>query len=486
MGMAALKELLKPERKQEHEIVLLDLPTKENLKRLKHYEKFDDVDIVWGDLTNYADVLKCVTGADIVLHGAAIIPPAADYNPDLAWKVNVESARNIVCAIKAQPDPDAVRLVNIGTVAETGDRLPPIHVGRTGDPVKPSIFDIYGSSKIAAERIIAESGLRYWVSLRQTFIATLCSGLSPIIFHQPLNTCFELCSLHNAGLVFANVVRDDIPGDFWRRFYNIGGGPNSRTTYYEYLRKIFSFLGIQDLTKIFERKWFVLRNFHCQWFEDSNILNDYLHHQVEGLNDGFKEMQKTLPRLLKLSAKFMLPSLMKKMIFEPLVKKDPGSPVYWVEHGNDFRVKAFYGSKNAYDNIPDWDTDMPESPSWFHYRRLDHGYDEKKPVRDWELNDMRVAAEFRGGKCVSKMMIKGDVFSPLTWKCTFGHEFEASPNLVLKGGHWCPDCVNPPWNYDEEARRNPFFGQVWYSNHERDENFTYPKACVYDFEIAKD
>jgi nucleoside-diphosphate-sugar epimerase len=181
-------------------------------------------------LTNYEDVLACVKDADIVLHGAAVIPPAADYYPDLAWRVNVESAQNIVRAIQEQPRPDEIRFVNIGTVAETGDRLPPVHVGRTGDPVKPSIFDIYGCSKVAAERVVAESGLKHWVSLRQTFIATLQSGLTPIVFHTPLNTCFELCTLRNAGLVFANVTRDDLPEDFWRRFFNIGGGENSRTT----------------------------------------------------------------------------------------------------------------------------------------------------------------------------------------------------------------------------------------------------------------
>ena len=40
---------------------------------------------------------------------------------------NVTAAEHIVRAVKAQPDPDAVRVVYIGTVAETGDRSIPVH-----------------------------------------------------------------------------------------------------------------------------------------------------------------------------------------------------------------------------------------------------------------------------------------------------------------------------------------------------------------------
>jgi nucleoside-diphosphate-sugar epimerase len=81
MGNAALKELLKPERSAKHDIVILDLPSERSLKRLKPFENTPGLEIVWGDLTNYDDVLKCVSGADYVLHAAALISPAADHNP---------------------------------------------------------------------------------------------------------------------------------------------------------------------------------------------------------------------------------------------------------------------------------------------------------------------------------------------------------------------------------------------------------------------
>ena len=33
------------------------------------------LEIVWGDLNNYDDVLKCVKGCDLILHIAAFVSP---------------------------------------------------------------------------------------------------------------------------------------------------------------------------------------------------------------------------------------------------------------------------------------------------------------------------------------------------------------------------------------------------------------------------
>ena len=113
-------------------------------------------------------------------------------------------------------------------------------------------------------------------------------------------------------------------------------------------------------------------------------------------------------------------------------------------------------------------------------RRLDHGYDENKPADELDLADMQRAAAFRGGSCESPSMRRGDLFTPLGWRCAFGHAFAATPNLVLKGGHWCAECAPPGWNYARQARRSPFFAQVWYPNHGADEDDVYPRDCVRD------
>jgi len=477
MGGSALRHLLE---RGLHDIVLLVRPSKKNRKAMQPYEKEPRVKIVWGDLTSYEDVSRCVDGADVVLHPAAFIAPAADHDPPMAWKINVGSARNIVKAVQAQPDPDAVRLINIGTVAATGDRLPPIHMGRTGDPLKPSIFDMYACSKIEAERVVAESGLKHWVSCRQTYIATSRQTQDPIMFHQPVNTCMELCTEHDAGLLLANACEDDLPDGFWRRFYNIGGGPSCRTVFIPYLEQTMKLFGL-DYRQILDRNWFATRNFHCQWYEDSGVLNEYLHFQTESLEDHIRHIREDIPEHVRDGARGIPHEEIKQKVMVPLASGTPDCTLYWIHNNMEPRISAFFKSREDWARIPaDWDTDPFEDPWQVEPVRLDHGYDEDKPAGDLGLEDMRHAARFRGGRCLSDGMAPGDLLRPLSWECAFGHTFHATPNLVLKGGHWCPECAPPGWNFDEEARRNPFFAQVWTPNHDPEENNVYPEDCWKD------
>ena len=122
------------------------------------------------------------------------------------------------------------------------------------------------------------------------------------------------------------------------------------------------------------------------------------------------------------------------------------------------------------DHFTDWDTVVP----------IDHGYDETKPFDELTLDDLKKAAAFRGGECLAKKLPK-DVYTPIKWKCACGHEFEMSQNLVLKGGHWCPECLPMPWNYDAEAKVNPFFAQVWYAHHSKDENNVYDENIYFGY-----
>ena len=93
---------------------------------------------------------------------------------------------------------------------------------------------------------------------------------------------------------------------------------------------------------------------------------------------------------------------------------------------------------------------------------------------------MKVVAKYRGGQCLSSSMTQGDLASKLKWSCCFGHEFVASPTLILLGGHWCPKCSLPPWNYGAIAEKNPFFAQVWHSNHDKKERSFYSADCYKD------
>jgi hypothetical protein len=127
-----------------------------------------------------------------------------------------------------------------------------------------------------------------------------------------------------------------------------------------------------------------------------------------------------------------------------------------------------------------WGVDMPNLDPNAPSKRLDHGYDERRDVIG--SSDLKSAAKFRGGKLVSRKW-DGDVYSPLKWECAFGHAFEARPFTVLKAGHWCPTC-EATWNGDEQAKQNPFFAQVWYADHDHDEQNVYPDDCINDIKDA--
>ena len=152
--------------------------------------------------------------------------------------------------------------------------------------------------------------------------------------------------------------------------------------------------------------------------------------------------------------------------------------MYWFKHHRENRITAFFGSKEQWEQIPSWEHFTFEQASK-EPKKLDHGYDESKPKSELDLSDMQQAAAFRGGKCLSTKMQKGDLKTKLEWECACGHHFQASPTLVLLGGHWCPECLPMPWNYDEEAKRNPFFAQVWTPLHNPDEHNVY-KASILD------
>jgi hypothetical protein len=97
-------------------------------------------------------------------------------------------------------------------------------------------------------------------------------------------------------------------------------------------------------------------------------------------------------------------------------------------------ITSFFGSRAERDQIRSWDEGYElyipsHTPTY-----LDHGYDEAKPINELDLSDIQGAAKFRGGVCISTSMTKGDLYAPLKWKCHLGHEFYATPNLILKAG----------------------------------------------------
>ncbi len=455
MGGAALAELLA--RSDRFTVKALALPKDQGHPTLQRHAGHPSLEIVWGDLARYEDVLHGVTGADQILHIGGMVSPFADHHPELTMKVNVGGARNVVQAIKAQPDPDRVQLVYIGTVAQTGHRAPPVHWGRTGDPIKISRYDHYAASKTLAEAIVAESGLKQWVSLRQTGIVhdRIWTTFDPIMFHSPFNAVLEWVTVGDSGRLAANTCEDQVPAKFWRRFYNISGGEGMRVVNHEFAAMMFSAMGLNDYRTVFRPNWFATRNFHGQWYCDGDKLEALVPFRRETLADARAMLRRAIPFYVKAGVKFA-PDAVRRRIQR--LAEAPGGPLHWLAHDDQDRIGAYFGSREDWARIPDWDRFELQTPSPIP-SKLDHGYNTCKAAAEWTLADLRQAAEFRGGRCRIDHQV--EPYEMAQWTCALGHDFDMSPNLMLRGGHWCPTCMLDPGSYDAVAKSSPFFAQVW-------------------------
>lgn len=489
MGYESFKAML-PDVGTLYDLVILVRDGDKNRQYFERYVGKKGFTLVFGDLLNKEDVEYCVSRSDLCLHIAAFVSPEADYHPKRAMENNYGSTRNIIEAIKAQGREDSYKFVYIGTVAETGDRMPPIHWGRVGDPIKPSMFDYYAVSKVAAERYVIEAGLKYWVSLRQTGIIgpAMAKIRDAIQFHNCLDNVLEYVSDRDSGRAMRNLCAFDaegsLDGSFWGHIYNIGGGETCRVSTYDMYKLMYGELGFKSLDEVIDPGYYATRNFHGQYYLDSDKLENYLHFRKDSMQYFYDAYLKELGAakgagkvVTKLPGGEKLMGGAIKSTFKALLDSEHGTK-HWLDNNMEDHIEAYWGGRAAWEAIPEKLSEMEHFTDWDTVVPIDHGYDESKPESELELSDMSGAAKFRGGELLSGKMKKGDWTTKLRFRCAFGHEFDASPRLVLEGGHWCPECERRSWNYGERAKRDPFFAQVWKPLHADGEMREYPKAVT--------
>lgn len=489
MGYESFK-MMKPDLGKLYDLVILVRDSDKNRKLFERYIGTAGIQVKFADLLDKEAARDCVKRSDICLHIAAFVSPAADYYPDRAMKNNFGSTKNIVDAIHGLGKQDTYKMVYIGTVAETGDRMPPIHWGRVGDPIKPSMFDYYAVSKVAAERYVIEAGLKYWVSLRQTgiFGPAMAKIRDAIQFHNCLNNVLEYVSDRDSGRMMRNLCAFDAEGSldqsFWGHIYNIGGGESCRTDTWTMYEKMYSEMGFTNLDYVIQPRYTATRNFHGQYYLDSDKLEDYLRFRSDSMQYFIDAYLKEAGAGVQFAQKLCrMPGGQKimgaiiKSTFKEALNSEHGTK-HWLDENMEDHIEAYWGSRKAWEAIPEKLSENERFADWDKVVFLDHGYDETKPEEELDYEDMKKAVEFRGGQLLSANMKKGDWSGKLEMKCAFGHTFKASPRLILEGGHWCPECERKSWNYGNRAKVDPFFAQVWTPLHEEDELREYPKEVT--------
>lgn len=410
MGFKGLKELTAfPDA---YHVTVLARDSRKNRRMLAPYLA-KGVEVIWGDLLDKESVSRGVGKADIVLHVGGMVSPAADWHPKETIRTNVGSMENIIEAASVRKD--SVKIVYIGSVSQYGHRSVPDHWGQCGDPLTPAYFDAYAYSKTMAERLLLESDLKWWVSLRQTGI--LHSGLlmkasDPIAFHVPIRGVLEWVTAEDSGRLLERVCRDDVPDSFWGKCYNIGGGAPYRLTNYEFECALLSAMGCPPPQKIFDARWFATGNFHGFWFRDSDALEDILHFR-SGVTPGeyFRQMKREMPWYFSLAP--LAPAFALKMFMKRVARTPKLGPMWWIKNDVRPRIEAAWGSREAWEALPSWS-----------------GFDLSRPD------------DVNPGAVVSYP--DSDTVDPdaiMSYKCNVCGKGYSMKNRARRAGHGCPHCL---------------------------------------------
>lgn len=410
MGSHGLKELTAVPEK--YDVTVLVRDSKKNRKFIAPYLK-KGIKVIWGDLLDKDSVKKGVESADIVLHVGGMVSPSADWYPEKTIRTNVGAMENIIEA--AIPRKDKIKIVYIGSVSQYGNREVPNHWGQCGDALTPAYFDAYAYSKTEAERLLIDSDLKWWVSLRQTGIlhsGLLMNASDPIAFHVPIRGVLEWVTADDSGRLLERVCRDEVPESFWGKCYNIGGGAPYRMTNYEFECQLLKGMGCPPPEKIFEANWFATGNFHGFWFTDSDDLENILHFR-SGVTpeEYFKKMKSELPWYFSLAP--IAPAFAIKMFMGTVVKTPKLGPMWWIKNDIKDRIDVTWGSRKAWEGIKDWKNLDLSRPS-----------------------DKNPGAISNKSKESSK-----DSDELLSCQCPeCGHKYSMKVRTIA-AGHQCPECL---------------------------------------------
>ena len=115
---------------------------------------------VRGDLADPDSLPAAVEGIDAVVHLAALF---RTEDEDAIWRANRDGTRNLIAAVQAHAAGARLIMSSTGNVYDHDAPRP----GRESDACSPTAA--YPASKIAAERLLRDSGLT-WAILRLPFV----------------------------------------------------------------------------------------------------------------------------------------------------------------------------------------------------------------------------------------------------------------------------------------------------------------------------
>jgi nucleoside-diphosphate-sugar epimerase len=293
IGSSALPELLA----QGHRVRCFVRKSRAHEAKAQLLTHNPQVELAWGDLRRPEDLAAAMTGQEIVIHLAYILPPRAYDTPEEAYATNVEGTRNLLQAALQQPQPP--KFLFGSTYAVFGSTTQ--HVRHADDPTQAS--EMYTRQKLTCEKLVKDSGL-LWAIYRFADAPPLTvQKPHPMVFTIGLDTRMEFVHTTDAGLALANGISRDI----WGRTWLIGGGPTCQTDYRTYLSRMLVAAGLDMLPESAFEAW----PWGTDWL-DSSESEALLHYQRHSFDEIVRDVAAvTAPRG---AAKAIMP------LIKPLVR----------------------------------------------------------------------------------------------------------------------------------------------------------------------
>lgn len=204
------------------------------------------LELRWADLTDADDVRRLVAevSPSVLVHLAAVIPPATYVDHALARRVNVDATRLLVSAAEALPH--SCRLAFASSIAVYGSRNPHTVAGPVDavTPTRPR--EQYGAHKVESEAIIRASSLD-WVILRLGAVLfhdlDLAMDLESMALEALLPTDGRLHAVDGRDVARAFAAAVDAPCT--GRTLLIGGDPSHRMTQRDFAQRITAAAGLR-------------------------------------------------------------------------------------------------------------------------------------------------------------------------------------------------------------------------------------------------
>lgn len=193
------------------------------------------VELMKGDIADRNSVKKAVEGCDLVLHLAALLPPASEIHREKTFAVNVDGTAHLVDAIV--DDGARARMILTSTVATYGDTTayePPIGVDQ---PQRQNT--VYSETKIEAEKRVINAKIPHTI-LRVSGVVMPALMDPPKWPFLPEQRVEFISRADVVVALLASVEREEAAG----KIFNIAGGRSWQMMGKEFVAELYSVLDI--------------------------------------------------------------------------------------------------------------------------------------------------------------------------------------------------------------------------------------------------